>query len=52
MWARKYSGSLKLDLNYTPTECFDTFAFPAGLWQTADPSLAKLGERYHAHRGC
>ena len=50
VWARKYSGSLKQDLRYSPSKCFDTFAFPAGLWQTADPNLAKLGERYHAHR--
>ena len=50
VWARKYSGSLKQDLRYSPSKCFNTFAFPAGLWQTTDPGLAKLGERYHAHR--
>ena len=50
VWARKCSGSLKQDLRYSPSKCFDTFAFPAGLWHTADPSLAELGERYHAHR--
>ena len=50
VWARKYSGSLKQDLRYSPSKCFDTFAFPAGLWQTADSGLAELGERYHAHR--
>ena len=50
VWARKYSGSLKQDLRYSPSKCFDTFAFPAGLWQTADPDVAELGERYHAHR--
>ena len=50
VWARKYSGSLKQDLRYSPSKCFDTFAFPAGLWQTADIGLVKLGERYHAHR--
>ena len=50
VWARKYSGSLKQDLRYSPSDCFNTFAFPAGLWQTAHPGLAKLGERYHAHR--
>ena len=50
VWARKYSGSLKQDLRYSPSKCFDTFAFPAGLWQTADSSLAERGERYHAHR--
>ena len=50
VWARKYSGSLETRLRYSPSHCFDTFAFPAGLWQTTDPGLAKLGERYHAHR--
>ena len=49
-WARKYSGSLETRLRYSPSDCFDTFAFPAGLWQTADSSLAERGERYHAHR--
>ena len=50
VWARKYSGSLKQDLRYSPSKCFDTFAFPAGLWQTADAGIAKLGKHYHAHR--
>ena len=50
VWARKYSGSLKQDLRYSPSKCFVSFAFPAGLWQTADTGLAELGERYHAHR--
>ena len=50
VWARKYSGSLKQDLRYSPSKCFDSFAFPVELWQTADAGLAELGERYHAHR--
>ena len=50
VWARKYSGSLKQDLRYSPSKCFGTFVFPTGLWQTADPELAEIGERYHAHR--
>lgn len=50
VWARKYSGSLKQDLRYSPSKCFDTFTFPSGLWQKADPTLAEIGERYHAHR--
>ncbi len=49
-WACKYSGSQKEHLRYSPSRCFDTFAFPAGLWQTADPGLAELGVRYHTHR--
>lgn len=50
VWARKYSGSLETRLRYSPSDCFDTFAFPAGLWQTPDSGLAEHGERYHAHR--
>ena len=50
IWARKYSGSQKQDLRYSPSNCFTTFAFPTGLWKTANPSLAELGERYHTHR--
>jgi N-6 DNA Methylase len=34
VWARKYSGALKQDLRYSPSKCFETFAFPDGLWQT------------------
>ena len=50
VWARKYSGSLETRLRYSPSDCFGTFAFPAGLWQTAAPGLAEIGERYHEHR--
>jgi hypothetical protein len=50
VWARKYSGALKQDLRYSPSKCFDTFAFPEGLWHIARPTLAAIGERYHEHR--
>ena len=50
VWARKYSGALKQDLRYSPSNCFDSFAFPAGLWGSDNPNLAEIGERYHAHR--
>ena len=50
VWARKYSGALKQDLRYSPSDCFETFPFPAGLWQAANPQLAEAGERYHEHR--
>jgi hypothetical protein len=50
VWARKYSGALKQDLRYSPSKCFDTFAFPAGQWQQPNLDLAAIGERYHEHR--
>ena len=44
-WARKYSGSLKFDLRYSPTDCFENFPFPADL-----DSLHEIGDRYLSHR--
>jgi hypothetical protein len=41
---------LKQDLRYSPSNCFETFPFPEDLWQTPNPALAELGERYHEHR--
>jgi hypothetical protein len=49
-WARKYSGALKQDLRYSPSDCFETFAFPEGLWQTPSAAMADIGSRYHEHR--
>ena len=51
VWARKYSGSLETRLRYSPSDCFDTFAFPHDLWQTTNSSLGACGELYHSHRG-
>jgi len=50
VWARKYSGALKQDLRYSPSNCFATFPFPGDLWQTPHPGLAAIGEQYHEHR--
>jgi hypothetical protein len=50
VWARKYSGSLETRLRYSPSKCFDTFAFPDGLWTNFSKDLAAVGERYHEHR--
>jgi methylase of polypeptide subunit release factors len=48
VWARKYSGALKRDLRYSPTDCFLTFAFPRE--PAYEASLADVGERCHEHR--
>jgi len=58
-WARSFASSMKDDLNYSPSDCFDTFPFPAALLETAanDPahkptrqSLEAIGEHYHQFR--
>ena len=48
VWARKYSGALKKDLRYSPTDCFLTFAFPHE--PAHEMALSTIGETYHEHR--
>jgi hypothetical protein len=56
-WARKYSGALKRDLRYSPSDCFENFPFPTsirpGRKHADDPTLQALdaiGEQYHEYR--
>jgi hypothetical protein len=48
VWARSFASSMKDDLRYTPTDCFETFPFPSNF-----ETLSKLeaaGRAYHDHR--
>jgi len=47
-WARKYSSALKLDLRYSPSNCFQTF--PQNINQETEANLANIGEQYHEFR--
>jgi len=58
-FTRFFSSSLKDDLQYTPSACFETFPFPAALLDAnaSDPahegqrqSLETIGEHYHKFR--
>jgi hypothetical protein len=45
-WAYKYSSTLGgSTLNYSPSDCFETFPFP-----TSTASLEDIGKRYYQHR--
>ncbi len=44
-WASTFGSSMKTDLRYTPTACFETFPFP-----TTTDGLDDIGERYYQHR--
>lgn len=44
-WARQYSSSLETRLNYSPSDCFETFPFP-----TSTAKLEEIGDRYYNHR--
>jgi hypothetical protein len=47
-WARFFASSMKDDLRYTPTDCFETFPFPAG-WEE-DGELERVGREYYEYR--
>ncbi len=48
IWARAFSSTMKNDLQYTPSDCFETFPFPAD-WKNNSP-LNAAGKAYHEHR--
>lgn len=48
VWARFFGSSMKDDLRYTPSDCFETFPFPLG-WQT-DANLEAVGQQYYDFR--
>ncbi|WP_438006402.1 type IIL restriction-modification enzyme MmeI [Sorangium sp. So ce321] len=50
LWARLLSASMKMDLRYMPTDCFETFPFPQPDPRTVIPSLEAIGERLYTTR--
>ena len=49
-WARALGSSLKQDLRYSPSDCFQNFPFPAPDPRTEHPLLEDLGKRLDALR--
>jgi hypothetical protein len=47
-WVRHFGSSMKDDLRYVPSDCFETFPFPAG-WET-HPALEAAGKTYYDFR--
>jgi hypothetical protein len=48
VWARFFASSMKDDLRYTPSDCFETFPLPSG--HDDAPVLEAAGCAYHDHR--
>ena len=48
IWVRFFSSSLKDDLGYRPSDCFETFPFSEN-WET-DTNLESTGKRYYDFR--
>ena len=48
IWARFFGSSMKDDLRYTPSDCFETFPFSKG-WAT-HPAFEAAGKAYYEFR--
>lgn len=48
IWARFFGSSMKDDLRYTPSDCFETFPFSEN-WET-NPTLEAAGKTYYEYR--
>ena len=48
IWTRAFTSSLKDDLNYAPSDCFENFPFPQ-IYEDIE-YLVQAGKAYHAHR--
>ena len=48
LWARFFGSSMKDDLRYTPSDCFETFPFPEN-WET-NRELESIGQEYYEFR--
>ncbi|WP_315812467.1 Eco57I restriction-modification methylase domain-containing protein [Bradyrhizobium sp. SZCCHNR2028] len=48
VWTRFFSSSMKDDLRYAPSDCFETFPFPTNFEN--DATLEDTGRAYHDHR--
>ena len=48
VWIRFFGSSMKDDLRYTPSDCFETFPMPAQ-WKS-DPCLDAPGREFHRYR--
>lgn len=51
-WGRRYSSTLggMSTVNYSPSECFETFPFPQSQSVETESYLEQIGEKYHNHR--
>jgi len=48
VWARFFASSMKDDMRYTPSDCFETFPFPPD-WES-NAALEEAGRSYYEYR--
>jgi hypothetical protein len=50
IWMRRFTSTLRTDINYAPTDCLETFAFPQNPLAGTQSSAEHLGAVYYDHR--
>lgn len=50
MWVRRNASTMRTDIRYTPSDCFDTFPFPQRPSAAAQEQAAQVGGAYHEFR--
>lgn len=50
VWVRRNASTMRTDVRYTPTDCFETFAFPQNVSVAARTHGGQIGEDYYQHR--
>jgi len=49
-WLRRNASTMRTDIRYTPTDCFETFPFPQDPSPEDRERANRLGAEYHEHR--
>jgi Eco57I restriction-modification methylase/restriction-modification enzyme MmeI-like protein len=49
-WVRRNASTMRTDVRYTPTDCFETFAFPQNVSVANQARAERVGEDYYQHR--
>jgi hypothetical protein len=50
LWMRQFTSTLRTDINYAPTDCFDTFPFAEEPALEHQKWATRVGAEYHEHR--
>lgn len=50
VWLRRQASTMRTDIRYTPTDCFQTFPFPQRLSESQRMATEQAGQVYYEHR--
>jgi hypothetical protein len=46
-WTRHFTGTMRTDTSYSPTDCFGNFPFPQSIDEVTESAIKRMGEEYH-----